>query len=125
LVFAIRLNASRRGRLWAKEAILLHRDEVLHQLKELYDQTERTRERGDHLFEQMPLHVHPQSLNYGKDLDRKEADYNRLVRVAQRRGVLTEADLTEAGLPGRLEGNRKREPVDLTSPGPDPDVTRA
>lgn len=83
--------------------MIIERDEVLHQLKELYDQAERTRERGDHLFERMPLHVHPHSLNYGKDLDRKEGEYNRVAREAREKGLLAEDDLAEAGLPVKLD----------------------
>lgn len=82
----------------------MNRDETLKQLKFLYDQVHQTAERSEHLEERMPLHVHPESLNYEKDLSRIQGEYNRLVRAARREGLLSETDLESEGLPVQFSG---------------------
>lgn len=82
----------------------MNRKETLQQLKFLYDQVHQTAERAEHLEERMPLHVHPQSLNYEKDLSRIQGEYNRLARTARVEGVLSETDLKAEGLPTVFSG---------------------
>jgi len=73
--------------------------ETMERLKFLYDQVHQTAERAEHLEERMPLHVHPQSLNYERDLDRVKGEYNRLVQHMQESAMLTNQDLEDEGLP--------------------------
>lgn len=80
----------------------MERSKALHQLKFLYDQVHQTAQRVEHLPERMPYHVHPESLNYEKDLVRIKGEYNRLAQSAQAEGVLTSADLEAEGLPPRF-----------------------
>lgn len=77
----------------------MERSDVLNRLKFLYDQVHQTAERVEHLPERMPLHVHPESLNYEEDLVRIQGEYNRTAQQAQAEGVLTAAELEEEGLP--------------------------
>ncbi|MGE5673250.1 MAG: hypothetical protein ACM3XM_05135 [Mycobacterium leprae] len=81
----------------------MKQEEALQQLHDLWDLAHRTYERQVNLPEAMPLHVHPQSLNYGKDLTRAEGEYNRLVAKCWADGILTAADLARVGLPERLD----------------------
>lgn len=78
------------------------REETLQRIKFLYDQVHQTAERAEHLEERMPLHVHPESLNYEKDLTRIQGEYNRLVQTAQAEGILTPSDLEAEKLPLRF-----------------------
>lgn len=80
----------------------MNRNETMQRLKFLYDQVHQTAERAEHLEERMPLHVHPESLNYEKDLSRIQGEYNRLVRDARGAGTLTESDLEAEGLPAQF-----------------------
>ncbi len=77
----------------------MNRSESMQRLKFLYDQVHQTAERAEHLEERMPLHVHPQSVNYEKDLSRIKGEYNRLVQQLQESAMLTSADLEAEGLP--------------------------
>jgi hypothetical protein len=47
----------------------------------------------------MPLHVHPQSLNYAEDLVRIKGEYNQLAREAVASGLLSAHDLQAEDLP--------------------------
>jgi hypothetical protein len=73
--------------------------EALRRLKFLYDQVHQTAERVEHLPAALPLHIHPESLNYPEDLRRIEAEYNRLAGSAMAEGTFTAADLEAEGLP--------------------------
>lgn len=53
---------------------------MLKRLKFLCDQVHHTAERRAHLEERMPLHIHPQSLNYDDDLTGIQGEYNRMVQ---------------------------------------------
>lgn len=77
----------------------MDRAEALEKLKFLYDQVHQTAERAEHLEERMPLHVHPQSLNYERDLSRVKGEYNRLARELQERGI----SLDYEGLPAQFD----------------------
>lgn len=77
----------------------MNRSETIERLKFLYDQVHQTAERQEHLEERVPLHVHPESLNYDEDLSRIKGEYNRLVRTARAEGALTEGDLAAEELP--------------------------
>lgn len=77
----------------------MDRNERLEQLKSLSFQVHQTSRRQEHLPNSMPLHVHPESINWEKDLTRLQGEYNRLARAAMADGLLTPADLAEAGLP--------------------------
>ncbi len=76
--------------------------EALERLKFLHDQVHQTAERSEHLEERMPLHVHPQSLNYEQDLTRVKGEYNRLARDLLSQGVNLEAE----GLPDQFEQHK-------------------
>lgn len=80
----------------------LDRAEALHQLKFLFDQVHQTAERIEHLPAAMPLHVHPQSLNYPDDLHRLEGEYKRLFREGIAQGLFTPADVEAEGLPAEF-----------------------
>lgn len=82
----------------------MNRNETLERIKFLYDQVHQTAERREHLQERMPLHVHPQSLNYEKDLSRIRGEYNRLVQSARAEGLLSAADLEAEELPQQFDG---------------------
>ncbi len=80
--------------------------EALERLKFLHDQVHQTAERSDHLAERMPLHVHPDSVNYPKDLTRLKGEYNRLVGKAQTDGLITVAELQREGLPPKFDQSK-------------------
>ncbi|HWH70916.1 MAG TPA: hypothetical protein VNT26_16120 [Candidatus Sulfotelmatobacter sp.] len=80
----------------------LQKQHVLHRLKFLYDQVHQTAERIEHLPASMPLHIHPQSLNWDEDLHRFEDEYNWLVGQALADKTLTEGELEAEGLPARF-----------------------
>lgn len=73
--------------------------ETLHRLKFLHDQIHQTAERSRHLPSAMPLHVHPESLNYQEDLTRLKQEYRHAVDAAIVQGELSPADLAREGLP--------------------------
>lgn len=81
----------------------MDRAEALEKLKFLYDQVHQTAERAEHLEERLPLHIHPQSLNYERDLSRFQGEYNRLARQAWEQGLLTAGDLETEGLPTEFD----------------------
>lgn len=81
----------------------MNQSEALERIKFLYDQVHQTAERQEHLQERMPLQVHPQSLNYGKDLSRIKGEYNRMVQFVQTEGLLSRSDLEGEGLPIRFD----------------------
>lgn len=84
----------------------MEKAEALEQLKSLHDQIRRTEIRQEDLPDQMPFHVHPQSVNYEKDLTRLQGEYNRLAASLQREGVLTEMELAAEELPLQMEKNK-------------------
>jgi hypothetical protein len=77
----------------------VNRADTLHRLKFLWDQVHQTAERIEHLPSDMPLHVHPQSLNYAEDLVRIKGEYNQLAREAVASGLLSAHDLQAEDLP--------------------------
>lgn len=81
----------------------MDRAEALTRLKFLHDQVHQTAERSDHLGERMPLHVHPDSLNYPKDLTRLKGEYNRLAGKAQADGLFTAVEMQREGLPPQFD----------------------
>jgi hypothetical protein len=81
----------------------MDREDTLNRLKFLHDQVHQTAERIEHLPASMPLHVHPQSLNYDKDLLRFEGEYNRLALAACTEGLLDATQLEAEGLPAQFE----------------------
>jgi len=80
----------------------VQKENVLHRLKFLYDQVHQTAERVQHLPASMPLHVHPQSLNWDEDLHRFEDEYNWLVGQALADKTLTPDELAAQELPERF-----------------------
>lgn len=77
----------------------MKRDETLHRLKFLHDQIHQTAERVEHLPSAMPIHVHPQSVNYEEDLTRLKQEYRHAVDKAIVNQILSPADLAQEGLP--------------------------
>jgi hypothetical protein len=85
---------------YSQEAIApMDKAETLHRLKFLYDQVHQTAERVDHLPASLPLHIHPQSINWDEDVVRIEREYNWLSRTALEGGTLTQRELEAEGLP--------------------------
>jgi hypothetical protein len=76
---------------------------ALQKIKFLYDQVHQTAERVEHLSASMPLDVHPESLNYEKDVIRFKAEYNRVVERAIAGGDLSERALAAEELPRRFD----------------------
>jgi hypothetical protein len=85
----------------------VNRAETLQRLKFLSDQVHQTAERVEHLPSAMPLHVHPESINWEKDLSRFQGEYNRLVRDALETGTLTPAELERENLPEGFHQQRE------------------
>lgn len=103
-VSVIAFGSRREGRLPAKGGVRrLDRSTTLDRLRSLAAQVDRTAERASDLPHQMAFHVHPQSLNYEKDLLRLQGEYNRMVLAAHVDGILTAADLAAEGLPVHYE----------------------